>query len=299
VTTSSGLVPIAFHFSFATPVISLSWARMKNYNPVLETEDSLIKYARDQGGTTDWNPTLHPRIGTPPNPGWFAPTGGASHDSPGVRVAENDDPTRRPDASSDGVDNWVHLPPAKRVDELGDFLEWLANAKPGDEQKIRAEINRYWGGVGDIQAVATLNHMLSQVLKLGITQQERHQILELIDNYSRHDPAEVAQFYDHLNDLEPDYFPGRGQRCPALENRPQQKRSLLLTLRSLLLGSYWLNSTQPHGNVVGPRGGVISKSGSGARFMRIFRLSTRFPMELLRALNQSISKQPRIKMPPV
>jgi contact-dependent growth inhibition (CDI) system restriction endonuclease-like protein len=167
----------------------------------LDAEDSLIKYARDQGGTTDWNPTLHPRIGTPPNPGWFAPTGGASHDSPGVRVAENDDPTRRPDASSDGVDNWVHLPPAKRVDELGDFLEWLANAKPGDEQKIRAEINRYWGSVGDIQAVATLNHMLSQVLKPGISRQERQQILELIDNHSRHDPAEVAQFYDHLNDL--------------------------------------------------------------------------------------------------
>jgi hypothetical protein len=43
--------------------------------------------------------------------------------------------------------------------------------------------------------------MLSQVLKPGITQQERHQILELIDNYSRHDPGEVAQFSDHLNDL--------------------------------------------------------------------------------------------------
>jgi hypothetical protein len=167
----------------------------------LEAEDSLIKYARDQGGSTDWNPALHPRAGAPPNPGWFAPAGGANHDSPSARVAENDDPTRRPDTSSDAVENWVHLPPAKRIDELGDFLEWLANAKPEDEQTIRAEINRYWGSVGDIQAVATLNHMLSQVLKPGITQQERQQILELIDNYSRHDPAEVAQFYDHLNDL--------------------------------------------------------------------------------------------------
>jgi hypothetical protein len=167
----------------------------------LEAEDSLIKYARDQGGSTDWNPALHPRAGAPPNPGWFAPAGGASHDSPSARVAENDDPTRRPDASSDAVDNWLHLPPAKRIDELADFLEWLANAKPEDEQTIRAEINRYWGSVGDIQAVATLNHMLSQVLKPGITQQERQQILELIDTYSRHDPADVAQFYDQLNDL--------------------------------------------------------------------------------------------------
>ena len=118
-----------------------------------------------------------------------------------MRVAENDDPTRRSDASSGAVDNWVHLPPAKRIDELGDFLEWLANAKPEDEQTIRAEINRYWGSVGDIQAVGTLNFMLSQVLKPGTTREERQQILELIDNYSRYDPAEVAQFYDQLFDL--------------------------------------------------------------------------------------------------
>jgi hypothetical protein len=91
----------------------------------LAAEDSLIKYARD-GGAANWNPALHPRTGAPPNPGWFAPTGGASRDAPRVRVAENDDPTRRSDASSGAVDNWVHLPPAKRIDELGDFLEWLA-----------------------------------------------------------------------------------------------------------------------------------------------------------------------------
>ena len=109
--------------------------------------------------------------------------------------------TRRSDASPDAVDNRVHLPPAKRIDELGDFLEWLANAKPDDEQTIRAEINRYWGSVGDIQAVGTLNYMLSQVLKPGTTQQDRQHILEIIDNYSRYDPVEVAQFYDQLNDL--------------------------------------------------------------------------------------------------
>ena len=43
--------------------------------------------------------------------------------------------------------------------------------------------------------------MLSQVLKPGTTQRDRRQILELIDNYSRYDPAEVAQFYDQLFDL--------------------------------------------------------------------------------------------------
>jgi hypothetical protein len=43
--------------------------------------------------------------------------------------------------------------------------------------------------------------MLSRVLKPGTTRHERQQILELIDNYSRYDPAEAAQFYDQLFDL--------------------------------------------------------------------------------------------------
>jgi hypothetical protein len=45
----------------------------------LAAEDWLIKYARDEGGGTDWIPALDPRSGTLPNPGWFATTGGASH----------------------------------------------------------------------------------------------------------------------------------------------------------------------------------------------------------------------------
>jgi hypothetical protein len=28
----------------------------------------------------DWDPAKHPRAGTPPNPGWFAPTGGPDHE---------------------------------------------------------------------------------------------------------------------------------------------------------------------------------------------------------------------------
>ena len=96
-------------------------------------------------------------------------------------AAENNDPMRRSGASPDAVDNWS----INRIDELGDFLEWLANAKPEDEQIIRAEINRDWGSVGDFHAVGTLNYMLSQVFKPGTTPEQRQQILELIDNYSR------------------------------------------------------------------------------------------------------------------
>jgi hypothetical protein len=68
----------------------------------MEAADILIKYARDEGGGSDWNPALHPRTGTPPNSGWFAPTGRAGSESSPIRTAENDDPTQRSDASASG-----------------------------------------------------------------------------------------------------------------------------------------------------------------------------------------------------
>ena len=269
----------------------------------LAAEDSLIKYARDEGRV--------PRIGIRrciraparrPIPAGSPRLAGQVTTWPNVHVAANDDPTRRSDASAD-VDNWVHLPPAKRIDELGDFLEWLANAKPEDEETIRREINRYWGSVGDFHALGTLNHMLSQVLKPGTTRQDRQQILELIDNYSRYDPAEVAQFYDQLFDLlvllGSGLLPGPRAKTPGAQGRPQQERSRLLNARLLSPGSCWPNSTRLRGSAGGPGAGVISNSGSGVRFMRIFRLSTKFPTASQPALNQSISTQPRIKMPPV
>ena len=65
----------------------------------MAAEDSLIKYARDEGtGGANWNPALHPRTGTPPNPGWFAPTDGEL-DSSRVRVGENQLDSHRTDAA--------------------------------------------------------------------------------------------------------------------------------------------------------------------------------------------------------
>ncbi len=96
-------------------------------------------------------------------------------------------------------DDWVHLPPGERIDELGDFLEWLAIAKPEDKQKIREEINRYWAG--DVHALSTLNAMLSRVLEPTTTRDDRQQILDLIEHYSRYDPADTTHFYDQLFDL--------------------------------------------------------------------------------------------------
>jgi hypothetical protein len=64
----------------------------------LEAVDVLIKSA-------DWNATLHPRTGVPPNPGWFAPTDGDG--ACPTRTVQTDDPAHRSDVGDDGP----RLPP--------------------------------------------------------------------------------------------------------------------------------------------------------------------------------------------
>jgi hypothetical protein len=160
----------------------------------MEAADVLIKYARNEGGG-DWNPALHPRAGTPPNPGWFAPTDGAGSESSSTRTAQNDDPTHRSDASPNVGDDWVRLRVGpQRIDELADFIEWIANAKPEDEQAIRAEIKRYFYDVGDQGSAAALNSALTVLLRPGITKEDRQRILDRqLDAFTRADPGEYAQ----------------------------------------------------------------------------------------------------------
>lgn len=86
------------------------------------------------------------------------------------------------------------MPPGDRIDELGDLLEWLANAKPEDEKAIRAEIKRYYYDVGDTIGGNALNAALSDALEPGIDKQTRQDILNSIAPYANADPAEVAQF---------------------------------------------------------------------------------------------------------
>lgn len=156
----------------------------------IEVEDALIKSA-------DWNPDLHPRAGVPPNPGWFAPTGSSTEETPPTTSAPNDDLAMRSDASpSPGDADWVTLPPGKYIDELHDFLEWLANAKPEDEAPIRAEIKRYYYDVGDTIGGDALNRVLSDILEAGADTKTRQQLLNSIEAYARTDPAEVAQLRD-------------------------------------------------------------------------------------------------------
>jgi hypothetical protein len=93
----------------------------------------------------------------------------------------------------------VTLPPGKRVDELGDLLEWIANATPEDEVKIRAEIKRLYYDVGDIQGGNAMNLALSRALQSSPTNTKARQaILDTFDPYTRADPAEMGQFTQGL-----------------------------------------------------------------------------------------------------
>jgi hypothetical protein len=163
----------------------------------LEAEDSLIKYARDEGGGSDWNPALHPRAGAPPNPGWFVPTDGEHDDASRVRIAQNNDDSPRTDAAPTADDQRVKIPPGKYIDELADFVEWIANAKPEDARTIRGEIKRYYYDVGDANGGDALNAALSSILQPGTTKEDRQAILDLIQHNARYDPAETG----HLRDL--------------------------------------------------------------------------------------------------
>lgn len=125
----------------------------------MELEDVELKLDRIAKTTAagDWEPAKHPRTGTAPNPGWFAPTGNGGGES---------DTAIRPTLVSDhpGSDGRLHLPPGDRNDEIGDLLEWIANAKPEDAAGINSEIDRLFYQVGDFQDGNALHHALATVL---------------------------------------------------------------------------------------------------------------------------------------
>ena len=166
----------------------------------VEAADVLIEYARDEGGgSSNWSPALHPRAGAPPNPGWFAPTDGSGNEPSPIRTAANENPKQSSDASPSPGDKWVRLRPAKRIDELADFAEWLANATPQDEAAIRAEIKRYFEDVGWEDAAHDLGRKLSIVLRPDVTREIRQSVLDHVDLYTRVDPAERVGTRELLN----------------------------------------------------------------------------------------------------
>jgi hypothetical protein len=128
-----------------------------------------------------WDPDKHPRAGTSPNPGWFASTSGDDGDVGATLVSDKP-----------GDDGRFHLPPGPRIDELGDLLEWIANAKPENADVIRAEIKRVYFDVGDTQGAAALNNALNDILD-GQDAATRQWVLDNFEIYTRTDPAEVGR----------------------------------------------------------------------------------------------------------
>lgn len=162
-------------------------------------EDVLIKFAPSDGQSVNWDPALHPRTGTLLNPGWFAPTDGSVDEAPSNRTVANSDQTVRSDASPVANGDCVRLRPGpKRIDELADFVEWLANARPEDEQAIRAEIKRYFYDVGDQGSANALNSALTAILRPATTEDDRQKILDSLDVFTRADPAIYAQTRDTI-----------------------------------------------------------------------------------------------------
>jgi hypothetical protein len=120
-------------------------------------EDALIKYARDQGGDSDWNPALHSRAGVPPNPVWFATTGGAQHEpsqdesssgQSGLRVAANEDGSRRTDVPAAPNDRQT-LQPGNPLDEPANFTDrpdWInfwSNIWPSVRDWLEEKVPEY------------------------------------------------------------------------------------------------------------------------------------------------------------
>jgi hypothetical protein len=133
-----------------------------------------------------------------PQPVSFRPSS-QSADAPPSAKPQSDDAAAGGQSAFELPKDWVTLPPGKRIDELGDLLEWIANAKPEDEKAICAEIKRYYYDVGDIQGGNALNRALSEVLQDGpLSTKEKQEFLKAYEPYTKADPAEIGQMFRDL-----------------------------------------------------------------------------------------------------
>lgn len=94
----------------------------------LEAEDLLIKH-----GTTAWDDARHPRTGTPPNPGWFAPSSGADARSRPTQTAQGGRSGRRQEELFDQAGRvrqavWdARIALLRRIDPDNPHLTYFAN----------------------------------------------------------------------------------------------------------------------------------------------------------------------------
>jgi hypothetical protein len=94
----------------------------------LEAEDLLIKR-----GSAGWDESSHPRAGTPPNPGWFAPHPGGQTRTRPTQTAAGGRGGRRPEVNSDPMAEvrlavWdARVALSRRIDPDNPHLTYFAN----------------------------------------------------------------------------------------------------------------------------------------------------------------------------
>jgi hypothetical protein len=163
----------------------------------VEAENLLIKLEQrtEALARANWDPAKHPRAGTVPNPGWFAPASDASDVTPMPLAAPVGDSGPTGDATPSSDEEHVRLPPGERNDEIGDLLEWIANAKPDDVPAISGEISRLFYQYGDFADGAALHQALIEALA-NPDRANRQRILDQLEPISHRDPSAEGEAID-------------------------------------------------------------------------------------------------------
>jgi hypothetical protein len=174
----------------------------------MEAEDRLIKYASREGaakiGDANWDPALHPRAGAPPNPGWFAPTDGSVGDSARVQLAENEEPTERPNlpAKRDAETRLLRIG-ARRALRIAILLLMRIASKPGVIVPLAGEVTAMVEVIRTISELKQLAIDADAVLKFAKKGAHTLQELEVSSNtyeeFSTYDQfTKIGQTTDYL-----------------------------------------------------------------------------------------------------
>lgn len=123
----------------------------------LEADDQLIKAERgDAVARADWDPDKHPRAGTPPNPGWFAPE--ESSEAGAMQVAQGEEDERAPEEMLDPTAQlrqaqWdARLYLLRRLEPSNPNLEYIAPPGPPSAEAVAqldAEVRNATARVAD------------------------------------------------------------------------------------------------------------------------------------------------------
>jgi len=119
----------------------------------VEVENVLIKLQRldEHLARAVGDPAQHPRTGTPPNPGWFAPQNGSSPGRAPTPVAANESEERRPEEELDPLAEvrqaqWeAGMATLRRIDPSNASLTYFVNPATAPSQSALDRLNHVIG----------------------------------------------------------------------------------------------------------------------------------------------------------